>query len=121
MDRSEDVLDAQKAGKTPSGPLGLNCSIETSNSSSFWRAHHRVAQTCDSLHVCDRTDTWVTVLRPRREGKHNSQTSQRSCERIGGGEHLDFREGFTLLRRAVIARDNYGGRIESPSWFPPEP
>jgi hypothetical protein len=38
MDRSEGVLGAQKAGKAPSGPLGLNCPIEASNSSSFWRA-----------------------------------------------------------------------------------
>jgi len=37
MDRAGDVLGAQKAGKTPSGPLGLNCSTETSNSSSFGR------------------------------------------------------------------------------------
>jgi hypothetical protein len=35
MDRAEEVLEAQKAGKTPSGPLGLNCSTETSNSSGF--------------------------------------------------------------------------------------
>jgi hypothetical protein len=34
----------------------------------------RVAQTCGSLHVCDRTDAWLTVMRPQREGKHNSQT-----------------------------------------------
>jgi hypothetical protein len=72
----------------------------------------------------------VLVLYRKRPAEHShgiggirrvAQTSVRSCERIGGGEHLDFREGFTLLRRAVIARDNYGGRIESPSWFPPEP
>jgi hypothetical protein len=37
MDSAEDVLGALKAGKTPSRPLGLNCSTETSNSSSFWR------------------------------------------------------------------------------------
>ena len=38
MDLAEDVLEAQKAGKKPSGPLGVNCLTETSNSSSFWRA-----------------------------------------------------------------------------------
>jgi hypothetical protein len=38
MDRSEGVLDAQKAGEAPSGPLGLNCSIEAIDSSSFWSA-----------------------------------------------------------------------------------
>jgi hypothetical protein len=40
VESAEDVLEAQKAGKTPSGPLGLNCSTETSNSSSFWRGVH---------------------------------------------------------------------------------
>jgi hypothetical protein len=38
MDGAEDLLGAQKAGKTPSGPLGLNCSTEKSKSSSLWRA-----------------------------------------------------------------------------------
>jgi hypothetical protein len=38
MDGAEDLLGAQKAGKTPSGPLGRNCSTEKSKSSSFWRA-----------------------------------------------------------------------------------
>ncbi len=34
---------AQKAGKKPSRPLGLTCSIEVSNSSSFWRAKRRTS------------------------------------------------------------------------------
>jgi hypothetical protein len=38
MDRCEVVLGAQKAGKAPSGPLGLDCPIEASNSPSFWSA-----------------------------------------------------------------------------------
>ena len=44
MDRSEDVLGAPKASKTPSGPLGLSYSIETSNSSSFWRTQRSAAK-----------------------------------------------------------------------------
>jgi len=44
------------------------------------------AHTCGSLHVCDRTDTWLTVMRPQREGKHNSQRSQSdACATRHGG------------------------------------
>jgi hypothetical protein len=38
MDSAEDVLGAQKAGKSSCHPYGLTCSTETSNSSSFWGA-----------------------------------------------------------------------------------
>jgi hypothetical protein len=44
VDSAEDVLGRKKAGKTPSGPLGLNCSTETSSSSSFWRAQRSEAK-----------------------------------------------------------------------------
>ena len=38
MDGAEDVLGAHGGGKKPSGPGGLSCSTETSNSSIFRRA-----------------------------------------------------------------------------------
>jgi len=44
LDSTEDVRGAQKAGKKLSGPLGLNCSTERSNSSTFWRAEPSVAK-----------------------------------------------------------------------------
>jgi hypothetical protein len=36
-DSAEDALEARGLGKTLYGPLGLNCSDEKNNSSSFWR------------------------------------------------------------------------------------
>ena len=42
----------------------------------------RVAKTCGSLHVCDRTDAWLTVMRPQREGKMSAPSAGTSQSEI---------------------------------------
>jgi hypothetical protein len=51
------------------------CRWDRAKAGAFLRTVRRVAQTCGSLHVCDGTEAWLTVMRPQREGKDNSQTS----------------------------------------------
>jgi hypothetical protein len=90
MDRSEDVLGAPKAGKTPSGPLGLNCSIETSNSSSFWRVRHSYWRTNPPRRVAldfSADQQQGEMLRPDKSGL-SMTVSGRSRERRSIGPSL---------------------------------
>jgi len=65
------------------------------------RPRRRVAQTRRSLHVCDRTDAWLTVMRPQRDGKHNSQTSQNEACAARLSVHRTRNTGWGLRRHQV--------------------
>ena len=73
MDSAEDVLGAQKAGKRPCGPVGLNCSTETSNSSSFWRAQRGGAKNLALDLSADQQQG--EMLRPPRRAQHDRPES----------------------------------------------
>jgi len=53
------------------------------------------------LHVCDRTDAWLTVMGTQREGKHNSQTSQNEACAARLSVHRTRNTGWGLRRHQV--------------------